>query len=84
MPKVLAAAVGVAVAHATLALGVRTLPDCTSEPLASNGICDTTASPGERAAALVAAMNQAEKLNNLMRSVQPCPRVTRVEVREKY
>ena len=53
----------------SLALGVTAgvLPDCTKEPLKSNKVCDTTASPGERAAALVAAMQQSEKLANLVR-----------------
>jgi beta-D-xylosidase 4 len=41
--------------------------DCASGPLKSNKICDTTASPPERAAALVAAMQQQEKLDNLVR-----------------
>ena len=42
-------------------------PDCISGPLASNKICDKNASPPERAAALVAAMEDQEKLDNLMR-----------------
>jgi beta-D-xylosidase 4 len=42
-------------------------PDCTKEPLRSNGICDTSASPAERAAALVAALTPREKVNNLVR-----------------
>lgn len=42
-------------------------PDCVSGPLASNKICDKNASPPERAAALVAAMEDQEKLDNLMR-----------------
>jgi beta-D-xylosidase 4 len=42
-------------------------PDCVNGPLASNKICDKNASPPERAAALVAAMEDEEKLNNLMR-----------------
>ncbi|KAF2738056.1 beta-xylosidase [Polyplosphaeria fusca] len=43
-------------------------PDCSSGPLKSNKICDTTADPAARAAALVAAMQQQEKLDNLVRS----------------
>jgi beta-D-xylosidase 4 len=35
--------------------------------LKSNKICDVKASPSERAAALVAAMQTQEKLDNLMR-----------------
>ena len=42
-------------------------PDCTNGPLKSNKICDTSATPAERAAALVAAMTQQEKLANLVR-----------------
>jgi beta-D-xylosidase 4 len=42
-------------------------PDCVNGPLASNKICDKNASPPERAAALVAAMEDKEKLDNLMR-----------------
>lgn len=65
----LTTSVSVALVHATLVSGVRTLPDCSSGPLASNGICDTTASPAERASALVSVMNTDEKLDNLVRSV---------------
>lgn len=42
-------------------------PDCANGPLKSNKICDVKASPSERAAALVAAMQTQEKLDNLMR-----------------
>jgi beta-D-xylosidase 4 len=42
-------------------------PDCVNGPLKSNKICDVTASPPDRAAALVAAMQQQEKLDNLVR-----------------
>jgi beta-D-xylosidase 4 len=42
-------------------------PDCVNGPLATNKICDRGASPPERAAALVAAMEDTEKLDNLMR-----------------
>ena len=44
-------------------------PDCISGPLKSNKICDVDADPSERAAALVAAMRQQEKLANLVRYV---------------
>ncbi|KAF2014679.1 glycoside hydrolase family 3 protein [Aaosphaeria arxii CBS 175.79] len=40
-------------------------PDCINGPLKSNKICDVDADPTERAAALVAAMRQQEKLANL-------------------
>ncbi|KAF2868570.1 beta-xylosidase [Massariosphaeria phaeospora] len=41
-------------------------PDCANGPLKLNRICDVNASPPERAAALVAAMQTSEKLDNLM------------------
>jgi beta-D-xylosidase 4 len=44
-------------------------PDCVNGPLKANKICDKTASASERAAALVAAMQTSEKLDNLMRCV---------------
>jgi beta-D-xylosidase 4 len=42
-------------------------PDCANGPLKSNRVCDTSASPKARAAALVAAMNNNEKLANLIK-----------------
>lgn len=42
-------------------------PDCTSGPLKNNTICNVNASPSKRAAALVAAMEPQEKLDNLVR-----------------
>jgi hypothetical protein len=54
-------------------------PDCTNGPLKSNKICDKNASPAERAAALVAAMQTSEKLDNLMRFVLvPRRKITRL------
>ncbi len=44
-------------------------PDCVNGPLATNTVCDTTASPPVRAAALVKAMNIGEKLSNLVEYV---------------
>lgn len=44
-------------------------PDCANGPLKDNKICDRTASPSERAAALVEALEISEKLDNLMRCV---------------
>ncbi|KAK3309888.1 glycoside hydrolase superfamily [Chaetomium strumarium] len=41
-------------------------PDCTNGPLANNTVCDTKASPSDRAAALVKAMKIDEKLVNLV------------------
>jgi hypothetical protein len=42
-------------------------PDCRNELLAKNKVCDTSLSPVDRAAALVAAMNFDEKLQNIVR-----------------
>ena len=42
-------------------------PNCVDGPLASNTVCDQNATPRERAAALVEAMNTEEKLANLVR-----------------
>lgn len=42
-------------------------PDCANGPLRSNLVCDTSAAPAARAAALVAAMNTNEKLDNLIK-----------------
>ncbi|KAH8905815.1 glycoside hydrolase family 3 protein [Coniochaeta sp. PMI_546] len=41
-------------------------PDCTNGPLAKTVVCDPKASPPDRAAALVKAMNISEKLVNLV------------------
>ena len=46
---------------------VNTYPDCVKGPLASNGVCNVTLSPSQRAAALVAAMTNDEKLQNIVR-----------------
>lgn len=46
-------------------------PDCVSGPLANNTVCDTKASPPDRAAALVLVMNITEKLSNLVEYVIP-------------
>ncbi|KAL2156745.1 hypothetical protein VTH82DRAFT_1491 [Thermothelomyces myriococcoides] len=48
------------------ARGGVTYPDCANGPLRSNTVCDTSASPAARAAALVEAMNTNEKLANLI------------------
>ena len=53
------------IASTVIAIG----PDCLKGPLATNKICDVNASPPERAAALVAAMEDIEKLDNLMRYI---------------
>ena len=42
-------------------------PNCEDGPLAENLVCDTTASAGDRAAALVEAMTIDEKLLNLVK-----------------
>lgn len=41
-------------------------PDCEQGPLANTTACDTTASPTDRAAALVKMLNITEKLSNLV------------------
>jgi len=43
--------------------------DCSKAPLKNNKVCDTSLSPTDRAAALVAAMTQSEKIVNLVRQV---------------
>ncbi|CAK7225336.1 hypothetical protein SBRCBS47491_005853 [Sporothrix bragantina] len=43
-----------------------TYPDCTNGPLKANLACNTSASAHDRAVALVAAMSNADKLNNLV------------------
>jgi len=45
---------------------IREFPDCLNGPLASSKICDTSAPPSERAAALVALLEPEEKLENLI------------------
>ncbi|SPO02550.1 related to xylan 1,4-beta-xylosidase [Cephalotrichum gorgonifer] len=50
-------------------------PDCESGPLAENGVCDVTASPAERAAALVEAMTIDEKLANLVNTAPGALRI---------
>jgi beta-D-xylosidase 4 len=59
------AALGATFVCTTYAIG----PDCTSGPLKSNKICNASASPFDRASALVAAMQTQEKLDNLVRYV---------------
>ncbi|KAM7194044.1 putative exo-1,4-beta-xylosidase bxlB [Naviculisporaceae sp. PSN 640] len=50
-------------------------PDCVSGPLAKNTVCDTTASPSDRAAALVKALTTSEKLVNLVDNSKGAPRL---------
>jgi beta-D-xylosidase 4 len=50
-------------------------PDCVNGPLANNTVCDTRASPSDRAAALVKVMNITEKLSNLVECVTPVSRL---------
>lgn len=55
--------------HATAQFGFTwkfTYPDCENGPLANNTVCDTSASPAARAAALVAAMPLSDKFQNLV------------------
>jgi xylan 1,4-beta-xylosidase len=44
-------------------------PDCTQKPLVNTTVCNTKASPPDRAAALVKMMNITEKLSNLVEYV---------------
>jgi beta-D-xylosidase 4 len=55
------------VAIAAPARGGVTYPDCANGPLRSNLVCNTSAAPEARAAALVGAMNNNEKLANLIK-----------------
>ena len=41
-------------------------PDCVTGPLSNNTVCDPNAPPAARAAALVAAMTDSEKVVNLV------------------
>ncbi len=47
-----------------------TYPDCVGGPLKANLVCDTSATAEARATALVAAMSNSDKLNNLVKSVE--------------
>ncbi|KAL2866063.1 putative exo-1,4-beta-xylosidase bxlB [Aspergillus lucknowensis] len=67
LTKAAALAVSVLLQYGTpAAAAVYTAPDCSQEPLASNGICDLTASPADRAAALVAALSAEDKVDMLV------------------
>ncbi|KAL1836448.1 hypothetical protein VTJ49DRAFT_5136 [Mycothermus thermophilus] len=50
-------------------------PDCVNGPLANNTVCDVTATPADRAAALVKVMTVAEKLDNLVDMAKGAPRL---------
>ncbi|KAI0173592.1 glycoside hydrolase family 3 protein [Hypoxylon sp. FL1284] len=58
-------------------LGTMTFPDCVGGPeeLTTNLVCDTTATPAERAAALISAWNITEKLGNLVDKSLGAPRL---------
>lgn len=47
----------------------QTYPDCSQGPLSEIAVCDRTLSEADRAAALVAALTDEEKLDNLVRYV---------------
>ena len=49
---------------------IAAFPDCVNGPLKSNKVCDVTASPADRASALVQAMQSSEKLLNIVRHVE--------------
>jgi beta-D-xylosidase 4 len=64
-----AAALLLSAQHVTAQFGFTwkfTYPDCENGPLAKNTVCDTSASPAARAAALVAAMPLSDKFQNLV------------------
>jgi beta-D-xylosidase 4 len=63
-PAIVLGAAGLAVAQNA---AFQSYPDCKNGLLAKNKVCDTTLSPPERAAALVAALTNEEKLVNIMR-----------------
>ncbi len=65
----LAAAWALVAVLATRARGGITYPDCAAEPLKSNLVCNTSASPEDRATALVKAMANSDKLANLVKWV---------------
>ena len=52
---------------ASMAWSLLEFPDCENGPLANNLVCDATAPPADRAAALVEAMTIDEKLKNLVK-----------------
>ncbi|KAK4128066.1 glycoside hydrolase family 3 protein [Parathielavia appendiculata] len=53
----------------------QTYPDCRNGPLAQNKVCDRSLPPAQRAAALVAAMVNEEKLQNLVSKSNGAPRL---------
>ena len=63
--------VGMSAAVYGLDAPFQTYPDCTDGPLAENKVCDRSLPPAERAAALVDALTNEEKLANLVRYVMP-------------
>jgi beta-D-xylosidase 4 len=63
--------VGMSAAVYGLDAPFQTYPDCTEGPLAENKVCDRSLPPAERAAALVDALTNEEKLANLVRYVMP-------------
>jgi xylan 1,4-beta-xylosidase len=69
-PGSIASALVLAVLAGHVRAGV-TYPDCTSGPLKSNLVCNTSATPEARATALVAAMSNSDKLANLVKFVLP-------------
>lgn len=54
-----------------------TFPNCVDGLLASNVVCDQSASPAERANALVEALTTEEKLQNLVRYESLAPLTSR-------
>jgi len=58
---------GLTALFASTAWSLQSFPDCVNGPLANNTVCDPKASPSDRAAALVKAMNIWEKMDNLIK-----------------
>lgn len=59
-------------------------PDCADGPLADNTVCDVTASPADRAAALVKAMKIEDKLQNLVECVTPSSSLCSITVQKTH
>ncbi|KAF2467470.1 glycoside hydrolase [Lindgomyces ingoldianus] len=55
--------------------GLALFPDCTNGPMKNNAICDTSASPSDRARALVAAYTLEEKINATGSAAPGVPRL---------
>ena len=50
-------------------------PDCTTDPLCSNDVCNPALSPKQRATALVTLFTSTEKVQNLLNGAPGVPRI---------